>query len=407
MTDRIDTAPDLERDQVREREEPSDRDRADATPRQPPSPTRREEQPPRANAYEEKSDGSKDEQPKRTRWPLIALGVLIVLGLIGGAIYWYLTKDEETTTDAYTDGRAVMIAPHVAGYVTQLAVDDNQFVHKSDLLVQIEPKDYLAARGQAEGQLKALEAQLDNARLALDKARVVYPAQLAQAEGQLRQAQGQLFQNRREFARQQAMTDLATTQANRDNANSGFQSAAGQTQQAEAQVTQAKLVPQNVAQAEAQVKQLQGQVEQARGSFEQAEINLGYTRIVAPQDGWVTMRNVEVGYYLQPGQQIMALVVPQVWMTANYKETALTRMRPGQQVNIRVDAYPKLKLRGHVDSIQRGSGSRFSAFPAENATGNFVKIVQRVPVKIVIDSGLDPQTPLPLGVSVEPTVLLK
>jgi membrane fusion protein (multidrug efflux system) len=406
MADVIGRAPDLERDQEGDAVEARDRSRADATPRQPPRRARQDLEPQSTGAGEP-DGGATGEPPERTRWPLIALAVLIVIGVIGGTFYWYLTKDEVSTTDAFTDGRAVMVSPHVAGYVTKLAVNDNQFVHKGDLLVEIEPRDYLAAQDQAEGQLKALEAQLDNARLAVAKARVVYPAQLAEAEGQLRQAQGQLFNNQRQFARQQSLSDLATTQANRDTANSGYQSAAGQTQQAEAQVAQAKLVRQNIAQAETQVRQLEGQVEEARGSLEQAQINLGYTRIVAPQDGWVTMRNVEVGYYLQPGQQIMAVVVPQLWVTANFKETALARMHPGQKVRIHVDSYPKLKLRGHVDSIQRGSGSRFSAFPPENATGNFVKIVQRVPVKIDIDSGLDPKRPLPLGVSVEPTVLLK
>jgi membrane fusion protein, multidrug efflux system len=131
------------------------------------------------------------------------------------------------------------------------------------------------------------------------------------------------------------------------------------------------------------------------------------TTIHAPQDGWVTRRNVEVGYYLQAGQGIMNLVTPEVWVIANYKENQLSRMRPGQVVDITVDAYPSLKLSGHVDSVQMGSGSRFSTFPAENATGNFVKIVQRVPVKIDIDSGLDPHIPLPLGLSVVPTVKVK
>ena len=191
----------------------------------------------------------------------------------------------------------------------------------------------------------------------------------------MRQARGQLFQTQREFSRQLALSDLATTQANRDNANSSYQLAAGQTQQAQAQGQQSELVGQNIAQAEAQVRQLEGQVEQARGSLEQAQINLGYTRVVAPQDGWVTKRNVEVGDFLQSGQQIMALVVPEVWVTANFKETALARMRPDQRVKISVDAYPQLKLRGHVDSVQLGLGSRFTAFPPENATGNFVKIV--------------------------------
>jgi membrane fusion protein (multidrug efflux system) len=155
------------------------------------------------------------------------------------------------------------------------------------------------------------------------------------------------------------------------------------------------------------VKQLEGQVAQARAQLEQAQINLGYTTVTAPQDGWVTKRNVDRGNYVAAGAEIMSLVSPQVWVTANFKETQLDRMRPGQAVDIAVDAYPGLKLRGHVDSIQLGSGSKFTAFPPENATGNFVKIVQRVPVKIDIDSGLDPKVTLPLGISVEPSVELK
>ena len=124
-------------------------------------------------------------------------------------------------------------------------------------------------------------------------------------------------------------------------------------------------------------------------------------------DGWVTKRNVDLGSYLQPGQSLFSLVSTQVWVTANFKESQLTDMRPGQHVTINLDAYPGMKLDGHVDSIQMGSGSRFTAFPAENATGNYVKIVQRVPVKIVIDRGLDPKLPLPLGLSVDPEVDLK
>ena len=127
-------------------------------------------------------------------------------------------------------------------------------------------------------------------------------------------------------------------------------------------------------------------------------------RLRAPQDGWVTRRNVYLGNYLTAGQNLFSLVSPDVWVTANFKENQLDRMRPGQSVQLKVDAYPHLKLQGHVDSVQMGSGSKFSAFPAENATGNFIKIVQRVPVKLVLDSGMDPNIPLPLGLSVVPTV---
>jgi membrane fusion protein (multidrug efflux system) len=179
MADRTESIADPGRDHELECEQDRGRSRADAVPR---------ERSPHADADAATEPGDTerekvDEQPKRTRWRLLALAVFVVFALIGGTAYWYLTKDQEGTDDAYTDGRAVIVSSHVAGYVTVLAVNDNQFVHQSDLLVQIEPKDYEAARDQAEGQLKALEAQADNARLGLDKARVVYPAQLSQAEG--------------------------------------------------------------------------------------------------------------------------------------------------------------------------------------------------------------------------------
>ena len=166
-------------------------------------------------------------------------------------------------------------------------------------------------------------------------------------------------------------------------------------------------MPQNIGQSQQQVSQLEGQAEQAKGQLDQADLNIEWTTVRAPQDGWVTQRNVNAGNYVQAGTQFMSLVTTDVWVTANYKETELDGMRPGQAVSIKVDAYPDLDLRGHVDSIQRGSGSKFSAFPAQNATGNFVKIVQRVPVKILIDSGLKAEEPLPLGVSVDPTVILQ
>jgi membrane fusion protein, multidrug efflux system len=166
-------------------------------------------------------------------------------------------------------------------------------------------------------------------------------------------------------------------------------------------------VQQRIEQVDAQVIQNKGQIEQAQAQLDKANLNLGWTVVTAPQDGWITKRNVEVGNYVTPGQQIFSIVSPEVWITANFKESQLRDMRPGQKVHIEIDAYPGLKLTGHVDSVQLGSGTKFTAFPPENATGNFVKIVQRVPVKIVIDEGLDPKMPLPLGISVVPTVTIR
>jgi len=167
------------------------------------------------------------------------------------------------------------------------------------------------------------------------------------------------------------------------------------------------LVPEQIRQASSAVEERMAQIAQARAQLVQADLNLSYTEVRAPSDGFVTLRSVQLGDYVTAGSNMFLIVTPQVWVTANFKESQLGRMRPGDAVDLEIDAYSGYKLSGHVQSIQYGSGSRFSAFPAENATGNFVKIVQRVPVKIVIDRGLDPDRPLPLGLSVSPVVYFR
>jgi membrane fusion protein (multidrug efflux system) len=241
----------------------------------------------------------------------------------------------------------------------------------------------------------------------LEVAKVNFPARLQQAQAQLKDAQANLFKAQTDYKRQQSLPRAATTGQQVDYATAALRSAEAQLAQAQAAVTQAQPVKPNVEQIGAQVKQLEGTIMQADAAVTQAQLNLEWCIVRAPQDGWITRRNVEQGNYLTPGQQIFSIVSPQVWITANFKENQLQRIRPGQHVTISVDAYPQLKLTGHVDSIQLGSGSKFTAFPPENATGNYVKIVQRVPVKIDIDGGLDPSLPLPLGISVEPTIELK
>ena len=359
-------------------------------------------QAPRGDAPARKPPRSRRRPPL---WWLLVLAVLAVA--IGGGWYWYATRDQRTTDDAYTDGNAVVVASQVSGQVVELAINDNQHVKPGQVLLRIDPRPFAAARDQARGQLDAAEGQLAAAQAALALAREVYPARLAAAQAQRDAASAVLFRAATDLRRQQSLPRIATTQQAVDQAIAEQRQAAAGLAQADATVRENQPVPQNIAQAEAQVKQLEGMVAQARAQLDQAELNLGWTTVTAPQEGWVTKRNVDKGNYVTAGAAIMTLVTPQVWVTANFKETELARMRPGQEVRITVDAYPELKLRGHVDSVQLGSGSKFSAFPAENATGNYVKIVQRVPVKIDIDSGLDPDLPLPLGISVEPTVMLK
>jgi len=361
----------------------------------------------RASRQQEPRQREPSRQRRRSPWIwLLAANVIIGL-IIGGVFYWWSTRNEESTDDAFIDGDAVIIAPHVTGYVVKLAVNDNEFVHAGQLLVQIDPRDFAAARDQAKGQLELAKAQLRNSRIGHEIAGTTFPARLEAAQAQLAAAKANQYKADADYRRYHALNPAATTREQVDTVTAAAQQAAAQVMQADAQVKEANLVPQNISETEQQVSQWQAQVDIAKAQLDQAELNLSYTNVAAPQDGWVTKRNVVGGNYIQAGTEIMALVSPQVWITANFKETQLTRMRRGQKVSISVDAYPFLDLKGHLDSIQEGSGSKFTAFPAENATGNFVKIVQRVPVKIDIDSGLDPNVPLPLGISVEPTVTVK
>ncbi|WP_213772334.1 HlyD family secretion protein [Bradyrhizobium sp. dw_78] len=350
-----------------------------------------------------------EQETRKNRRPLVVTIGAIVVGalVISGIAYWFETRNQESTDDAYTDGRAVNIAAQVAGTVVSLDVNDNQFVKKDQVLIHIDPRQYINDREQAEGALATAKSQYEGQQLGAEIARKNFPAQLGQAQAQLANAKANLARAQADYDRQQNLPKLATSQQDIDAATAALKQAQAQVMLAEAQVTQNSPVPQRIGQTDTEVGQLKGQVEQAQARLDQANLNLSWTEVRAPQDGWITKRNVEVGNYIAAGQQIFSIVAPEVWVTANFKESQLAYMRPGQPVRIKVDAYPSLDLRGHVDSIQLGSGSKFTAFPPENATGNFVKVVQRVPVKIVIDSGLDPKLPLPLGISVGPTVTVQ
>jgi membrane fusion protein (multidrug efflux system) len=343
------------------------------------------------------------------RRPFVMHGGIAVLALLAaaGIYYWVSNRNVVSTDDAFIDGRAVNIAPQVSGQIVSLDVTDNQFVRKGQPLVHIDPRQYENDRTIAVGVLDTAKAQLAGQTFGAEIARKNFPALLKQAQAQLVSAQAGEIRAQADYQRQRSLPKQATTQQEVDAATAALRQAQAQVALAEAQVLEAEPVPQRIGEADAQVGQLKGQTEQAQGRLDQADLNLSWTVVKAPQDGWITKRNVEMGNYVTPGQQIFSIVSPEVWVTANFKETQLTWIRPGQKATIEVDAYPQLHLTGHVDSVQLGSGSKFTAFPPENATGNFVKIVQRVPVKITIDSGLDPKLPLPLGISAVPTVTVR
>jgi len=354
---------------------------------------------------EDSEDGSgKKPAAPRSKTPLIIIGIIVVVLAIIGFFIWFAHRNQVSTDDAYTDGNTVTMTPKVSGYVVDLYVSDNTHVKKGDLLLRIDPRDYLTAVAQARAQLALAQAQLNSARDALKIARVQYPAQLESARAQQRAAEAQLELARASYQRQHQVDRRATTQESIDSSTNQQQAAAASLESARAQLAIARLVPEQVQVATSAVAEREASLQSAQAQLDQASLNLSYTQVWAPSDGFITMRSIQQGDFATAGQVMFLIVAPEVWITANFKESQIGRMRPGDKVDIKIDAYSGFKLEGHVQSIQYGSGSRFSAFPAENATGNFVKIVQRVPVKIVIDRGLDPNRPLPLGLSVSPVV---
>ncbi|MXV35155.1 MULTISPECIES: HlyD family secretion protein [unclassified Saccharibacter] len=355
-------------------------------------------------AQSESQSGKDATPPKGSSAKRMILILLVIMVLVGIGLYMFFNRNKIDTDDAYTTGRKISIAAHVSGYISHLMVDDNQFVHQGDLLVQIDGRDYLAQLHRAEASVQQAEADITAYNVLSAVARKNFPGQLLIAQGSLSAAKARLFRAQRDYERQRRVDRAATTQQNIDTTRAALDEATAAVVQAQGQLLQAEPVHDNIANADARVTQADASLKAARADLEAARNNVEWMDIRAPHDGWISQRNVEQGTFVQTGQEMFSIVTPDIWIVANYKETQLSRMRPGQKAEIEVDAYPQLHLKGHVDSIQKGSGESFSAFPPENATGNFVKTVQRIPVKILIDEGLDPHYPLSLGMSVEPTV---
>ena len=334
----------------------------------------------------------------------MVLAALMLVGALIGGGYWYLTRDQESTDDAFIDGDVIHVNPQVSGEILALHITDNQRVQQGDLLIEIDPRDFITARDQAAAALAVARAQAENARINLEMVEVTAPARLAAAKARLTGDLANMKQAELEAERQRNAGPRATSQNAIDTAVANARSAAATVDLDRAQVEMQQLVRQNIAQAKAQIDQLEAQAQQAEAQLAQAELNLSYTKIRAPAAGLVTGRAVNVGDIVERMQTLTDLVIGVPWVIANFKEDQLTHMQPGQPVDISIDAYPDDAFKGHVDSIQAGTGARFSLLPPENATGNYVKVVQRVPVKIVFDDPEDVERFLALGMSVVPTV---
>jgi len=328
----------------------------------------------------------------------LAIGVVLLAVIVAaGYLYWDNARRFETTDDAFIEARQFTVAPKVAGYLTAVPVTDNQHVAANGVIAQIDERDYRTALAQAEAQVAAGKASVSG----IDAQIAVQQAQVEAAQAQVTRAQATLKFSEEDAARY------------KDLAQRGF----GTVQQA--QQTQSKLKQDQASLADAQaaltvalrqIESLKAQrsnaeanLAQAQAQRDQAQLNLSYTTVTAAQAGRVANLTAAVGEFVQPSTGLAMFVPDEIWVTANFKETQLAAMRPGQPVTIRIDAYPDRVIHGHVASVQPGSGTAFSLLPAENATGNFVKIVQRVPVKLVIDN---PPTDVAVGpgMSVVPSV---
>lgn len=328
-------------------------------------------------------------------------GIIVVLVLLAAWLIQYLLVGRYlvSTDDAYIAADSSRIAAKVSGYVTEVAVNENQPVTKGQLLVQIDPRDYEASlkaaqAGVASGQAQASDSQ---AQLTLQQSRI----EAAQANVQADEAKLVFAeQNQRRYATLSAKG--ASPVQSTDQANTDLQTARAALAADKASLQAAQ---RQVDVLQAQLSGAQAATSQAEAQLAQAQLNLEHTAIRAPFDGVVGNKTVSQGDYLQPGTQMMAVVpLSQVYILANYKETQITHIQPGQKVRISVDGFPGLKVRGHVDSVYPASGQEFALLPPDNATGNFTKIVQRVPVKILIDLTPDQTGKLRPGMSVEPEI---
>jgi membrane fusion protein (multidrug efflux system) len=387
---------------------------------------------------------------KSRRW-IIFLLIAVVLIAVGIPGYRYLVS-YESTDDAQIDGYIYPVSPRVSGYVVRVTVDDNQYVETGTVLVQLDPKDYNVAVANAKAtlanakasaaaqvtnvpltsvntssSLSTAQADVENATAGLSAAEHQFTASqasLQQAEANDLKAQDDVSRYKPlaakdEIPQQQYTTAVDTQKATAAAVDAARASAAAAEQnvtaarsrvsQAQAELSYAQTRPQQISVQRSRAEAAEAQREQAQAALEQAQLNLQYATIVAPISGIVGQRSVQPGQNVSPGQQLMTIVpldTQNIWVTADFKETQLTYMRPGQPVKVSVDTYRR-DYDGHVLNIGGATGARYSLLPPENATGNYVKVVQRIPVKIVFEKGQDPQHLLRPGMSVEPNVRVR
>jgi membrane fusion protein (multidrug efflux system) len=358
-------------------------------------------------------DDKADDKPKKPSLvskPLfwIVLIAVVAVIVIGGVLYYLDARQYESTDDAFVDAHIVRIAPNVAGTLVQVADIDNRHVEPGRLLAVIQPNGPEASLSEAQANVSQATAQAQQSRAQVVAAQAAAAKAEAQARGPLADAQ-KAAQDLGRYEQLQRIDPQAVAGQQLDQARATARATAANAAAARREITsaqaQVEVARRQVAASEAVIAARQAQVKQAN-------VTIGYLRLTAPVAGQVVNRQVNLGSYVGPGTQLMAIVPDHVWVTANFKETQLRDMKIGQTVEIKVDAYPDIKFHGHIDSVQRGAGQAFALLPPQNATGNYVKVVQRVPVRIEFDrSGKDApdprKYPIGPGMSVVPTVKVR
>ena len=347
---------------------------------------------------------------------LAILVVVLVAVFVAALLAWLHARHYQSTDDAFIDTHLVRVAPRISGRVGRVLVDDNQVVRAGQKLIEIDPRDQQAQLDQARANAAQADAQIAQAQAQLVQigAQVkVAEATYAQDLAQVANTEAQAVSAARDYARYTTLKGVNAQAVSPQQLDQAEAQARSTTAQRSATVRQAGAAHEQIAATSAQEKTARAQIAageaqkaNAEAAIRSAQLQLSYTDVSAPEDGTVAQRSVSLGNYVNAGAQIMALVPLRTWVTANFKETQLDLMRAGQPVAVHVDACPRADITGHVDSIQRGSGQAFGLLPPENATGNFVKVVQRVPVKILIDNA-PRECPLGPGLSVEPKVRVR
>jgi membrane fusion protein, multidrug efflux system len=351
-------------------------------------------------------------RPRRRRLLWVILAAALTAAFYHGLAYTLSAWTHESTDDAFLDAHVVAVAPRVAGQVLRVHVQENQVVKRSDPVVELDPGDYevrLAQKrdavGSAGANLTSAQAGVTLVKARFETAKAIERQELANADAARAKSQRAQADLRRNGTLRQtgvvSQEEYDRVMAEAESTAADLRAAERKADATTSQIAEARA---QIGVAETMLEGAAARAKQARTDQAAAELDVSYTRILAPCDGRVTRKAVEPGAYVQVGQSLMALVPSDLWVTANFKETQLTHLRPGQPARIRIDACPGRTWRGHVHSFMAGSGARFSLLPPENAVGNFVKVVQRVPVKILFDDPLDAALSVGPGMSVVPEV---